>query len=210
MIYGGTFDPVHNGHLAAAHHAGELLAAPVVFVPAGDPPHRIAPGASARHRLAMLRLALAAQPAFRIDTCEIERKGRSYSVDTLAHWRGRLGTDAPLAWLVGADAFGSLHQWRRWQRLLDLAHFVVAARPGHDIEPLPEPLAEHCHGRWVATPADLCKAPGGRLLRLDMPLHAGSASDLRRRIATGESWQDQVPGPVEAYIREHGLYLANP
>ncbi|HET6604572.1 MAG TPA: nicotinate-nucleotide adenylyltransferase [Xanthomonadaceae bacterium] len=206
LLYGGTFDPVHNGHLAAARHAGEILAAPVVFVPAGDPPHRAAPGAAARHRLAMLRLALAGQPGFRIDTCEMERPGRSYSVDTLAHWRGRIGQNAPLAWLVGADAFSGLHHWQRWEDLLALAHFVVAVRPGHPIEPLPEPLAAHCRDRWAGAPADLCGAPAGRLLRLDMPPHAGSASALRRRIAAGEPWEAQVPTPVAAYIRAHGLY----
>lgn len=206
LFYGGTFDPVHAGHLAVARAARDALGAQVAFVPAADPPHRAVPGASALQRARMLDLALAGEHGFRVDRRELGRQGPSYTVDTLRGLRGELGPAAPLAWVVGADAFRGLPQWNRWRELLELAHFVVAVRPGHGLEALPEELAAACDGRWSQGPGDLLAAPAGRLLALGMPLHPASATELRRRLRAGQPHGDWLAPPVADFIRAQGLY----
>ncbi|WP_147651606.1 nicotinate-nucleotide adenylyltransferase [Vulcaniibacterium gelatinicum] len=207
VLYGGTFDPVHCGHLAVARAARDALGAEVALMPAADPPHRPPPGASAEHRARMLELALAGEPGLRVDRRELQRTGRSYSVDTLLALRAELGADAPVALLVGADSFRGLPTWHRWRELLGLAHFVVAERPGSPLDRgLDEPLASAIAGRLAETPAALRAAPAGRIWRLQQPLRPESASELRRRIAAGEPWRDWVPAMVAEYIERHGLY----
>lgn len=208
VLYGGTFDPVHHGHLAIAGAARDLLQATIRLMPAADPPHRAPPGASADQRAEMLDLALAGEPGLCVDRRELHRDGRSYSIDTLLELRAQIGDDAPVALLVGADSFVGLPDWHRWHELFDHAHFVVAERPGspldHDLRP---ELAAALEGRWRTAPAALREAPSGRVLRLRQPLHAESATSIRARIAAGEPWRDQVPAAVAAYIQRHGLYL---
>ncbi|GAE57491.1 hypothetical protein XPR_4126, partial [Xanthomonas arboricola pv. pruni MAFF 301420] len=134
LYYGGTFDPVHLGHLAIACAARDELGALVHLVPAADPPHRPAPGATAAQRARMLELALADTPGLALDTRELQRASRdrapSYTVDTLRALRAELGPTTPIAWLLGADAFVGLSSWHQWEDLFELAHFVIAARPG--------------------------------------------------------------------------------
>lgn len=207
LYYGGTFDPVHEGHLAIARAARDALDTAVRLMPAADPPHRPAPGADARQRAQMLRLAIADEPGLQIDLRELERDGPSYTVETLRGLRAELGDAVPIALLLGADSLLGLPSWREWRALFELAHFVVAGRPGSALDGAwPEALADAVQGRWVAEPEGLRAAPAGRLYRLEQPLHPGSASEVRRRIAEGESWQGRVPAPVAAYIRRHGLY----
>ena len=128
VLYGGTFDPVHEGHLAIARSAPDALEATVHLMPAADPPHRAPPGASARDRVAMLRLALRGEPGLALDLRELGREGRSWTVDTLRALRADVGGAAPVALLVGADSFAGLPQWKEWEALFGLAHFVVASR----------------------------------------------------------------------------------
>lgn len=206
LLYGGTFDPVHAGHLAVATAARDALQADVAFLPAADPPHRAAPGASAEQRARMLELAIAGEPGFAVDRRELRRAGPSYTVDTLRGLRAERGAEVPLAWLVGADAFRGLPDWHQWRRLFDLAHLVVAVRPGHGLEALPAALAEACAGRWVDQPAALAQAPAGGLFRLDMPLHPASATELRRRLRAGEPHGGWLPEPVAEFIGRQGLY----
>lgn len=206
LLYGGTFDPVHAGHLAVARAARTALGAEVAFLPAADPPHRAAPGASALQRARMLELAIAGEPGFRVDRRELERPGPSYTVDTLREIRAERGAAAPLAWLVGADAFRGLPGWHDWRELMDLAHFVVAVRPGHDLDRLPPDLAAACEGRWCERAADLAAVPAGRLFRLQMPLHPASATELRRQLLAGVhdgTWLDPA---VKDYIDQRRLY----
>lgn len=205
LLYGGTFDPVHAGHLAVARAAREALGADVAFLPAADPPHRPAPGASAEQRARMLELAIAVEPGFRVDRRELHRDGPSYTVDTLRGLRTEQGPASPLAWLVGADAFRGLSGWHDWRDLLDLAHFVVAVRPGHDLEALPAELSVACAGRW-ADAATLTRTPAGHLFRLDMPLHPASATELRRRLRTGGDDAGWLAPEVKDYIAGQGLY----
>lgn len=208
VLYGGTFDPVHNGHLAVARHARDALAAEVHLMPAADPPHKGPTHADAQQRAAMLALAVGGEPGLRVDLRELRREGPSYTVDTLRELRKEIGGDAPIALLVGADSFLALPTWRSWRELFDYAHFVVAERPGSAIaNNLPGELAPAAQGRWTDSTADLRRSPAGRIWRMEQPLHPESASDIRRRIRAGEPWRGLVPGPVASYIADHGLYL---
>ena len=206
LLYGGTFDPVHAGHVAVAAAARAALGAGVAFLPAADPPHRAAPGASAEQRAQMLERAIAGERGFAVDRRELHRAGPSWTVETLRELRGERGPDVPLAWLMGADAFRGLADWHEWRALFGLAHFVVAVRPGHELDPLPADLARACAGRWVDRPGALAQRPAGGLFRLEMPLHPASATELRRRLRAGEPHGGWLAAPVADFIRAQGLY----
>ncbi|MBB1060994.1 nicotinate-nucleotide adenylyltransferase [Marilutibacter spongiae] len=209
LIYGGTFDPVHLGHLAIARSGRDALGATVRLMPAADPPHRAPPGASALHRARMLDIAVDGEPGMEVDRRELERDGRSWSVDTLRGLRGQLGGQRPVVLLLGADSFLGLPGWKEWQALFGLAHFMVAERPGAGLDgALPEALRAASAGRWVDSVEALRASPAGRVLRLDQPLHPHSASAIRRAIVQGGHWEAQVPPGVAAYIRRHRLYGA--
>ncbi|PPT58207.1 nicotinic acid mononucleotide adenylyltransferase [Xanthomonas arboricola] len=211
LYYGGTFDPVHLGHLAIACAARDELGALVHLVPAADPPHRPAPGATAAQRARMLELALADTPGLALDTRELHRASRdhapSYTVDTLRALRAELGPTTPIAWLLGADAFVGLSSWHQWEDLFELAHFVIAARPGTPLDLADAPqLAAAVQGRWAARAGELGISPAGRLWSLQQPLRGESASAVRSRIAGGGDWQELVPASVAAFIAHEGLY----
>ncbi|MBB3796441.1 nicotinate-nucleotide adenylyltransferase [Xanthomonas arboricola] len=211
LYYGGTFDPVHLGHLAIACAARDELGALVHLVPAADPPHRPAPGATAAQRARMLELALADTPGLALDTRELHRACRdhapSYTVDTLRALRAELGPTTPIAWLLGADAFVGLSSWHQWEDLFELAHFVIAARPGTPLDLADAPqLAAAVQGRWAARAGELGISPAGRLWSLQQPLRGESASAVRSRIAGGGDWQALLPASVAAFIAHEGLY----
>lgn len=207
VFYGGTFDPVHHGHLAIARHARDALDATIRLMPAADPPHRDAPGASALHRARMLDLACAGEPGLKVDRRELRRGNRSYSIDTLREVRAELGAEASVALLIGADSLLGLPSWKDWQAMFELAHFVIAERAGVAIgAELPEPLETFIARRWVDSADALRATPAGRLLRLQQPLQPESATDVRRRIADGLPWRDLVPPAVAGYIERHRLY----
>ena len=208
--YGGTFDPVHHGHLAVARAAADRFGVPVTLAPAADPPHRAATGADAAQRAHMLDLAVAGDPRLGVDRRELLRPGPSWTVDTLDALRVELGDAAPLALLLGADSFRSLPTWHAWLRLPQLAHFIVAGRvAGGGLDDLPAALAAMAAGRWARDPDELARAAAGRLYALDQPLRAESASAVRRAIAAGDpAWHAWVPAPVAAFIESAGLYRA--
>ena len=207
LFYGGTFDPVHNGHLAIARAAHDALVTTVRLMPAADPPHRAPPGADAMQRAHMLDLAVAGSHGLIVDRRELERQGRSYSIDTLRDLRAELGPAQPLALLIGADSFIGLPTWREWRALFEYTHFVVAQRPGSPMDAdLPVDLAAEVEGRWAHRPDELTQSPAGRLLLLDEPPHPESASEIRRRIASDADWQALVPPAVAEFIRAEGLY----
>jgi nicotinate-nucleotide adenylyltransferase len=207
-ILGGTFDPVHLGHLALAQAAlAGLPLAEVLWLPSGSPGHRVPPAASARDRLAMLRLATAGDPRFRIDVDELDRSEPTYTVHTLARLRARFGAAAPLALLLGSDSFLSLPTWLRWRELFGFAHIAVASRPGHlpsDGGPAPELSAEIA--RRSARPEQLGASAAGRVARFDMPPIDISASAIRAKLAAGEDARHLLPAAVQAYIEAQGLY----
>lgn len=211
VCYGGTFDPVHDGHLAVARAARDGLHADVALLPARDPPHKAVTGANATQRAEMLDLAVAGEPGLRVDRRELSRAGPSYSVDTLGELRAERGGDAPIAWLVGADSLRQLHTWHRWRELLQRAHLVVVERPGADIDVAALRNASPAVADMVAhrrcRPDELAGAAHGAFAMLPLPaLRPESSTELRRRIASGDAWMHWVPPAVAAYIVREGLY----
>lgn len=212
LLYGGTFDPVHNGHLAIARCARDELASPVRLMPAADPPHRAPPGADAAQRAAMLELAIAGEPGLSVDLRELVRAKEhpgvpSWTVDTLRQLRAQIGASQPVALLIGADSLLGLPEWREWKRLLELAHLVVADRPGSPLEgSLPAVLADRLQDAWADSAAQLRAAAGGRVLRLRQPLQSESATAVRGLIAGGGAWRELVPARVADFIVENRLY----
>ena len=205
-LLGGTFDPVHHGHLRLALEVRETLAlAEVRLLPAAQSNLRDGARASAAEREAMLRAALDECPGagLALDTRELERGGVSYTIDTLVALRAEIGR-RPLCFIVGADAWNALPRWHRWRELLDQAHFVVASRPGATLERHVD-LA----GAWTDEVADLSARPAGRVLTCAIPLLPISATDIRARVAAGRSIAGLVPAGVAALIASHGLYRAH-
>lgn len=206
LNYGGTFDPVHCGHLEVARSAAEQLGDVVHLVPAGDPLHRARPALDGQRRARLLDLAVADDPRLAVDRREILRAGGTYTVDTLGELRDELGPSHPVAALIGADAFRQLHTWREWRGLSPLAHLVVLTRPGHDLANLPPELASELGGRWTTSIADLRAAPAGRVLALVVPAWPVSSTAVRAALAAGRSVDEWVPKPVAQYLQAHPLY----
>lgn len=205
LVYGGTFDPVHEGHLALARAAADAFGAEVLLLPSGVPPHRGAPQASGRQRADMLQLAIAHDPRLRVDTRELERAGPSYTVDTLAGLRHELGAGAPLGLLLGADAFLGLPTWHQWERLPELAHLIVVTRPGSRLDTLPPPLQHALQHRWTGNRSVLADSPAGHVHQLVMPPHPASATAVRAALASGQP-DAHLPAAVAHYIATHHLY----
>jgi nicotinate-nucleotide adenylyltransferase len=211
ILYGGTFDPVHLGHLAIAHAAAQALSAPVHLLPAADPPHRAPPGASAQQRALMLDLAVGCDSALRVDRRELGREGPSFTIDTLAEVRAEIGPDEPLVWVMGLDSLQQLDEWRDWRRIFSFAHVLGAERPGTrtDHDWLRE-RAPHVFGelgpRW-RNPVGLGAGAAGGYAPLPIqPLRPESATEVRRRIAEGRDWESMLPPAVARFVREQGLY----
>jgi len=208
-IFGGTFDPIHFGHLRLAEEMADVIGlSRVVFIPAGQPPHRGAPRTAAPHRLEMVRRAIAGNPRFAVDAREVQRPSPSYTVDTLTALRAELGDEQPLWLLLGADAFLGLPSWHEWRRLFELAHIAVAARPGAQLmqsDAMPEVLKNEVSQRQVAAGPDTGPA-GSVLLRATTPLDI-SATVIRDTLARHGSARYLLPDPVLDYIHEHQLYL---
>ncbi len=206
-IFGGTFDPVHYGHLRAALEAMERLQLQDFrLLPAGTPPHRASTFASADHRLAMLKLALSRYPELRVDDREVRREGSSYMVDTLDEIRREEG-EAPILMMIGQDAANVLDQWYDWHKLFDLAHLVIMRRP-ESKHIYSGALFEQVQPRLVNHPEQLRKSPAGLILPLEVTQLAISSTEIRRQIHAGLSPRFLLPDSVIEYILEHGLYSA--
>ncbi len=195
-VLGGTFDPIHLGHLAVAEEVRTSLGlAEVLFVPAGQPwlkaDRSISP---AKHRVEMVNLAIAGNPHFKLSTCEVDRPGPSYAVDTIDILQQQLGTEAKLFFLLGSDALSELPQWKEPSRLIQICHLVAFTRPGFALPPLEslEPAIPGLpqHVTFVEVP------------QMDI-----SATQIRNRVSRGASIHELVPQAVERYIQEQGLYL---
>jgi len=190
-IFGGTFDPIHLGHLCVAWEASELLDAEVLMMPSGIPPHRPPPIASAQQRVAMLRAALRGQSRLILDARELTRSGPSYTVDTMIELRAEQG-ERPLVLLLGADAFAGLPSWHGWRRLFELAHIGVLSRPGEQAV-LPDVLQREISGRRVNSPAELRTLPAGKLIELSVTPMEISSTRIRELIAAGREPCYQLP-----------------
>lgn len=197
-ILGGTFDPVHLGHLLAAEAARESLGLErVLFMPAGQPWLKAHPHASGltpgHHRLRMVELAVADNPAFQAGRHEVDRPGPTYSVDTLEALAAELGPGVSLYFILGQDALADFHRWKAPERVLELCRLAVAPRPGSQAPEWAEIFTRH-------------SLPAGQVTLLEAPQLDISGTGIRRRVAEGRSIRYLVPNAVAEYIREQGLY----
>jgi nicotinate-nucleotide adenylyltransferase len=214
-ILGGTFDPVHTGHVDTALAAHRALALDRVLVmPSGTPPHRASPPAASRfHRFAMAALAVTGLPGLMVSDLEIGHTGPCYTFDTLARVHATGLGAAQIFFITGADAFAEIATWSRYPQVLEMAHFVVVSRPGHPAAALAGRLPELA-ARMVQPPAPLSTPDDGpaqagnglKIWLVDEPTPDVSSTEVRRRLASGESITGLVPTDVDTYIGQHGLY----
>jgi nicotinate-nucleotide adenylyltransferase len=209
--YGGSFDPVHLGHLAVAKAVRDGLGADVALVPAADPPHKDATHADAAMRAAMLALAVDGEPGLRIDRRELERDGPSYTVDTLRLVRAEEGPYRPIAWVVGGDSLLQLDTWHHWRELFAHGHVLAVARPGAPLDEetiaVRAPAVQRQLGFRRRPAAALADSPAGGFAVLDLPaLRTESSTEVRRRLADGGDWKALVPAAVAGFICTRRLY----
>jgi len=205
-VLGGTFDPIHNGHIAAGLRAQAALGlAHVLVVPSRMPPHRSA-GASPEDRLAMVSMAAAEQQGWTASDLELKRDGPSYTFDTLAALRAT--STKQLFFIIGADAFAEIATWSRYQAVLDLAHFAVVARPGTTLDSLQKRLPDLAE-RMTTPDVFKSKASSARLavILIQAETPDVSSTTIRRRVCAGESISELVPASVASYISTHRLYV---
>ena len=211
-IFGGTFDPIHFGHLRLAEEmAAQFKLEQIRFIPAGKPWQRSVPRASAEQRLAMVQAAVTGNAKFVVDAREVKRDKASYTVDTLTELRTEFGKTMPMALALGMDAFLNLHTWHRWQDLLSLTHIVIATRPGSplEIEKLSDDLRAEYQKRHSNNGTLLQASPAGHIFSLAMTPLDISATRLRASLASGRSARYLVPDSVVHYIDQHNLYRAS-
>jgi len=200
-IFGGTFDPVHLGHLRTALDVYEALTLDELrFIPLGQAVHRDQPQTPARQRLTMLQAAIEGQAGFVVDERELNQPKPSYSVHTLQSLRDDLGDETPLCLLLGRDAFLGFSDWHQPEKILQLAHLVVMDRPGHDL-PGEGALSDLMQGRVTIEVANLKQKPGGHILFQPVTRLAISSSDIRQRLADGRSIRWLVPERVRAILQ---------
>lgn len=205
-ILGGTFDPIHYGHLRLAWEAYQQLHLDHVrFVPCHMPPHRGDPASKASHRLAMVERACASTPEFVVDERELRKDTPSYSVESLRELRREVGPDRPLIFIMGMDAFCGFCNWYHWQDILTLCHLWIGHRPGSITPDIQQPAGELLQQR-IAHAAALTHSPSGRIhvqstVALDI-----SATYLRQQLQQGFSPRFLLPESVSDYIETHGLY----
>ncbi len=213
-IFGGTFDPIHFGHLRLAEEMAESLALDTVrFIPAGQPPHRGQPQTAAEHRLAMVRLAVANNPRFVVDTREITRNALSFTIDTLLALRQELPANQAVCLLLGADAFLGLSHWHRWQELFALTHIAVAHRPGFPQDAWQQAMPEslrHAFDARRCSASDLHKSPAGKILTQPITALDISATHIRDTLQAGRNPRYLLPDVVLDYIHTHQLYTRIP
>ena len=199
-LFGGSFDPVHCGHLIAARSVAEALSLErVIFLPSARPPHKEAGGLlDASHRAAMVRLAIEGEPLFAFDDYDLRETGPTYTLDAVSHFADSLGSETWLCWLIGGDTLVELGTWHEISRLVGACRIVTAVRPGWEAPDLTVLRSALTERQIEQLRDDVVQTP-----RIDV-----SATDIRARIARGLSVRYLVPDAVCAYIESHGLYHA--
>ena len=204
-LFGGTFDPVHLGHLRSAHHVRSVLSLDQVrLVPSLEPPHRKLPESTAEHRLAMLRLAVLDFPGIVIDNREILRGGSSYSFDTLESFRGEFGLRSPIHLIMGMDAFNKFDEWYRWRDIGHLCNIIVLKRPGNSF------VISSIMNDWmkdrVCSLGQLKGRPGGKICFVELEQIDVSSTEIREDLNRGLNTSMQLTTKVASYIQVHSLY----
>ena len=210
-IFGGTFDPIHVGHLRSAIEVAEYLELDSVrLVPASQPAHRATPSCSLEQRLQMLRLAVDNESLLQIDDRECNRSGPSYMVDTLFSLRDEFGSEVPVILVLGADSFYTLTDWYRWEEIISLAHILVLNRPGWEDTRtrMAQRLAGFLSEREVYSRAELLEHPSGGVLRTSLTQLNISASQIRQCVAEGRSVKYLLTDTVADFILKNGIYKA--
>ncbi len=211
-IFGGTFNPIHFGHLRMAQELAEALGLDQVrFIPAAMPPHKPSPAVSAEHRAVMVHLAIANNPLFTLDERELNRAGASYTVDTLQSLRNEVGAEASITLFMGSDAFTKLDTWHRWQEIIELCHIGLVKRPALQSRPevneLAKVLETFLHHHYTENADDLQSAPAGFITMRDVTVLDISSTVIRQLLHHQASVRYLTPEPVLNYIQAHQLYL---
>lgn len=208
-ILGGTFNPIHFGHLRMAQELADSLNLDVVrFIPAANPPHKDAPAVTAQHRAAMVQLGIAGNSAFAFDDRELRRTGASYTLDTLHSLRSELGTASSIILFMGSDAFTKFDTWHRWQEIIDLCHIALVQRPqlpGHD-QKLSRTLETFLHNHYSENADDLHSQPCGFVTMRQVTALDISSTAIRNALQHGDSVRYMMPDNVIDYIKQHQLY----
>ncbi|MGY5957882.1 nicotinate-nucleotide adenylyltransferase [Kosakonia sp. BK9b] len=206
-LFGGTFDPVHYGHLKPVEAlANQIGLSKVIIMPNNVPPHRSQPEASSQQRKTMVELAIADKPLFTLDERELRRDTPSYTAQTLQEWREEQGPQRSLAFIIGQDSLLSFPGWHHYETILDNCHLIVCRRPGY-----PMTMAQEDHQQWLekhlTTDADALHAlPAGKIYLAETPWFNISATLIRERLERGERCDDLLPAAVLDYINAQGLY----
>lgn len=212
-ILGGTFNPIHFGHLRMAQELADTLNFDeVLFIPAANPPHKTTPFISAEHRAAMLRLAIANNPLFKFDDRELQRDGVSYSIDTLKNLRDELGTQTSITLLMGSDAFTKFDTWHRWQEIIQLCHIAIVQRPPVQKQPLENTklskvLETFLHNHYSEYSDDLHTSPAGFITMRQVTALDISSTAIRHELQHKNSARYLMPDNVIDYIHARQLYI---
>ena len=209
-LLGGTFDPIHFGHLGMAQELAEALALNTVkFIPAAVPPLKSQPSASAADRCAMVQLAIANNPDFQLDDRELKRTGPSYTLDTLRSLRSELSEQDSLVLFIGSDAFKQFNRWHQWQEIIRLCHIVLVARPDSEVSTGLDPeLVTFLQDHYTENAMDLQSATAGLITMQAITPLTISSSAIREQLKTRQSARYLTPDCVLDYIAQHGLYQA--
>jgi len=206
LVFGGTFNPIHTGHLSMAQQALDVFESNcMLLVPSAVPPHRDSPEVTAEHRLRMVELAVQSDDRLYADAREIRRGGTSYTVDTLAEIRSEVGDDRAIIFCLGADAFNGLTGWHEWNRLFDFAHICVISRPDQQLH-FDSAAQSVIDDRGVTRPEALLDKPFGHVLAIDCEPMDVSSTHIRERIRQGLSCELLLTQPVYNFIVRSELY----
>jgi len=208
-LLGGTFNPIHFGHLRMAQElANSLQLDEVRFIPSANPPHKTTPEVSAQHRAEMVKIAIADNPLFKLDEREMQREGASYTIDTLISLREELGSKTAICLFMGSDAFIHLNTWHRWHELLNYCHILLVQRPNLiPAQPkLSETLEAFLHDHYTENANDLATKSTGFIHMQKITALDISSTEIRRMLKSQQSPRYLMPENVIGYIKQHQLY----
>ncbi len=208
-LLGGTFNPIHNGHLRLAQELADALNfSEVRFIPSANPPHKTVPKVSAQHRAAMVQLAISDNPLFNLDIRELDRLGASYTIDTLISLQEELGGSVALCLIMGSDAFAKLNTWHRWQALLDYCHIILVQRPTSATQPqLADELSVLLHDHYTENVSDLADENAGYIHMQKITALDITATNIRAQLEAGLSPRYLMPDNVLDYMKHNKLYF---